>query len=121
MRWLLHGNLAPAVAEALRRHEQTTFTPGDVELASDAPLEEVFAVAVKKQVEIITADPTLAAAPFENGAPFARTLVFLQLSGGEVEQDDAIDRLFQRYRRLSHGRMYTVTATRVKIRQLPVG
>jgi hypothetical protein len=45
--------------------------------------------------------------------------VFLQLEGGDVEQDDAIDRLFARYKRLSPGRMYTVTGTRVKIRQLP--
>ena len=32
---------------------------------------------------------------------------------------DAIDRLFARYKRLSPRRLYTVTATRVKIRQLP--
>jgi hypothetical protein len=46
-------------------------------------------------------------------------MVYLQLDGGDVEQDDAIDRLFKRYKRLSPGRLYTVTAARVKVRQLP--
>jgi hypothetical protein len=45
--------------------------------------------------------------------------VFLQLPGADVEQDDAIDRLFTRYKRLTPGRLYTVTETRVKVRQLP--
>jgi hypothetical protein len=38
-----------------------------------------------------------------------------------VEQDDAITRLFERYKRLTPGRLYTVTGSRVKIRQLPAG
>jgi hypothetical protein len=58
-------------------------------------------------------------APFELGVPFGRSIVFLQLEGGDVEQDDAIDRLFKRYKRLSPGRLYTVTTSRVKVRQLP--
>ena len=42
--------------------------------------------------------------------------MYLQLEGGDVEQDDAIDRLFARYKRLTPGRLYTVTASRVKVR-----
>jgi len=36
-------------------------------------------------------------------------------------QADAIERLFERYKRLTPKRLYTVTANRVKIRQLPGG
>jgi hypothetical protein len=46
-------------------------------------------------------------------------MVFLQLTGGEVEQDDAIDRLFARYKSPKPGMLYTVTENRVKVRQLP--
>ena len=35
------------------------------------------------------------------------------------DQGRAIERLFERYQRLTPGRLYTVTASRVKIRQLP--
>jgi hypothetical protein len=119
MRWLLHGNLAPAVAEAMKRHEQEVRTPTEVELPEDAPPSEVFEAARKGQLEILTADAALAQAPFESAVRFGRTMVFLNVEAGDVEQDDAIDRLFKRYKRLSPGRLYTVTGSRVKIRQLP--
>jgi hypothetical protein len=61
----------------------------------------------------------MAEAPFLLEQAFGRSLVYLQLEGGDVEQDDAIDRLFDRYKRLTPGRLYTVTGSRVKIRQLP--
>jgi len=79
----------------------------------------VLAAAKKAQLDVLTADAALAAAPFAKTAGFNRSLVFLQLAGGDVEQDDAIDRLFARYKRLTPGRLYTVTGTRVKVRQLP--
>ena len=44
-------------------------------------------------------------------------MVHLNVDEGEIEQDDAIDRLFTRYKRLSPGRLYTVTGGRVKVRQ----
>lgn len=119
MRWLLHGNVTPAAAEALKRHKQETQTPDDVGLAPASPAADVLAAARKAQLEILTADPELANAPFEEGQRFGRTMVLLGVEGGDVEQDDAIDRLFNRYKRLSPGRLYTVTAARVKIRQLP--
>ena len=119
MRWLVHGNLSSAVAEALVRHGHKAHAPADVELAPDAPPEDVFVTAHAKQLDVVTNDPKLASAPFESELKFGRSLVFLQLTGGDVEQDDAIDRLFTRYKRLTPGRMYTVTENRVKIRQLP--
>lgn len=119
MRWLLHGNLDAAVAEAMRRHEQDVRAPGDLELSTDAPADAVLDAARKAQLDLLTTDADLAHAPFESGVRFGRTIVLLNVAGGEVEQDDAIDRLFTRYKRLAPGRLYTVTASRVKIRQLP--
>jgi hypothetical protein len=123
MRWLVHGNLAPAVIDALKRHEQQAQTVAEVGLTNESSEQEIFDVIRKKQLELLTADAKLAEAPYDEGAgvavPHDRVIVYLQLEGGEVEQDDAIDRLFERYKRLAPGRLYTVTATRVKVRQLP--
>jgi hypothetical protein len=118
MRWLLYGNLAPAVGEALRRHGHTASTPAELNIET-TDLSELLEAAGKKQVDVLTNDADLANVPFAGGSAFKRSLVFLQLEGGEVEQDDAVDRLFQRYKRLSPRRLYTVTGTRVKVRQLP--
>lgn len=113
MRWLLHGNVTAAVTEAMHRHEQKT------QVSTETSSEDVLRGATKAQLEIVTTDAALVDAIFEQHIPFARTLVYLQLEGGDLEQDDAIDRLFARYKRLSPGRMYTVTGSRVKVRQLP--
>ncbi len=121
MQWLIHGSLNPAVGEALRRHKQTVHTTADLSLPPDASLLDIIKAAQEKQWEIVTNDGALAQLPYEQAHPFPRTIVYLQLEGGDVEQDDAIDRLFTRYKRLSPRRLYTVTATRVKIRQLPGG
>src|SRR5450432_3303 len=114
MRWILHGNLTPAVGDALRRHGHSAGSSEELGISTVDP-SELLKTATIKQLDIITADADLAAAPFTNGSRFARSIVFLQLQGGDVEQDDAIDRLFNRYKRLAPGRLYTVTATRVKV------
>ena len=122
MRLLLHGNLTPAVAEALRARGDTVREPTDVGLATDAPPDDVLQAAHKDQAEVMTTDAKLAGALFDrDDAPpkFNRSIVYFQLEGGDVEQDDAVTRLFERYKRLNPGRLYTVTASRVKIRQLP--
>ena len=80
---------------------------------------DVLKAAQAKQWDIVTAEAEMAALAFDAKLPFGRTIVFLQLEGGDVEQDDAIDRLFERYKRLAAKRLYTITPTRVKIRQLP--
>lgn len=118
MRWLLHGNLTPAVAEALRRHGHQAQTMQDVGVTTSDP-GEVLEAARERQLDLITNDAQLVNAPFERPGSFARSIVFLQLEGGDVEQDDALDRLFERYKRLAPGRIYTVTGSRVKVRQLP--
>ncbi|MGE5608581.1 MAG: DUF5615 family PIN-like protein [Bacillota bacterium] len=119
MHWILHGKLTAAVGEALRRHEQQVHELQELNLPADAPAAEILKAAQSQQREILTADPDLVKAAFEERAGFGRTMVYLQLEGEDVEQDDAIDRLFDRYKRLSPRRLYTVTGTRVKIRQLP--
>jgi hypothetical protein len=119
MRWLLVGTLSNAVREALVRHEHIASTPAEVGIDESATPEEVLAAAHQKQLDVLTDRADIANVLFEKPTKFIRTLVYLQLKGGEVEQDDAIDRLFTRYKRLATGRLYTVTETRVKIRQLP--
>jgi len=121
MRFLLIGNLTPAVAAAVARHGHAAVTPESVGLAAGASHEEILAAAVKAQLEILTADPDMADAPYAKDIWFPRAIVFLQLAGADVEQDDAIDRLFERYSRLTPKRLYTVTEARVKVRQLPQG
>jgi predicted nuclease of predicted toxin-antitoxin system len=119
MRWLLHGSLTPAAGDALRRHGHVAQMPSDIGLPTDATPTEIFAAARKSQLDIFTADASLASAPYEQHLSFPRTLVLLLTPGGDVEQDDAVDRLFTRYKRLSPGRLYTITPSRVKVRQLP--
>jgi len=119
MRWLLHGSLTDAVKEAMVRHEQVAQKPDEAGLPAEASYEEIFDFAQKKQLEILTNDQHLALFPFTQSVKFKHVLVFLQLAGADIEQDDAVDRLFARYKRLTPGRLYTVTETRVKIRQLP--
>ena len=116
MRWVLRGNLSGAVKEALERHEHSV---SELDLPADAPPFEFLKTAQSKQLDVMTNDAALVNAIFDQSIFFNRSIVFLQLEGGDVEQDDAIDRLFQRYKRLTPGRLYTVTGSRVKIRQLP--
>lgn len=119
MRWVLHGNITPAAAEALRRHEDKTFDTTELAVAADASPFELLKTAQTKQLDFFTTDADLVNAIFEESIHFNRVVVYLQLEGGDVEQDDAVDRLYKRYKRLTPGRLYTVTGTRVKIRQLP--
>ena len=119
MRWLLHGPMTSAVAEALKRHGDQASSMADVNLPPETSPADVLLFAQKAQLDLMTTDGAMAEAPFLLGQRFGRSIVYLQLSGGDVEQDDAIDRLYDRYKRLTPGRLYTVTASRVKIRQLP--
>ena len=120
MRWLLHGNLTPAVADALRQRGDTVVDAASVAVTAGSSHADVLKAAHKGQLDLMTSDAKLAEAPFAEEAPaFGRSLVYLQLEGGDVEQDDAVTRLFDRYKRLTPGRLYTVTGSRVKIRQLP--
>src|SRR5687768_9620613 len=120
MQWLLHGNVTPAVAEALRRHEHKTHDLPELSLPEGASSFDLLKTAQSKQFDVMTTDAKLISEIFaDKKIWFNRSIVFLQLEGGDVEQDDAVDRLFARYKRLTPGRLYTVTGSRVKVRQLP--
>ena len=120
MRWLLHGPMTPAVADALRGRGDSVVDGSTVGVTETSAHDDVLKAAGKAQLDVMTSDAKLAESPFAPEAPaFGRSIVYLQLEGGDVEQDDAVDRLFERYKRLTPGRLYTVTGTRVKIRQLP--
>jgi hypothetical protein len=121
MQWVLHGSLTAAAGEALKRFGHAVHTFEDLGLKAEPAMRDIVWTANKKQWDLITSDATIVQWIYDDGFPFRRSLVFLQLQGGDVEQDDAIARLFGRYKRLTPGRLYTVTGSRVKIRQLPAG
>jgi hypothetical protein len=111
--------MSSAVADALKRHEHVVQDVPEGDLPPTAPPHEVLRFAHAKQLDVMTNDPALQAAALAPEFAFGRSIVYLQLPGDAVEQDDAIDRLFTRFKRLTPGRLYTVTESRVKIRQLP--
>ena len=123
MQWLLHGNAAggvtQAAAAALRRHEHHTHAIEELGLEGIVDAASIVKAAQAKQWDICTADAELVRVVYDEKIWFKRSILFLQLAGEDVEQDDAVDRLFTRYKRLTPGRLYTVTETRVKVRQLP--
>ena len=123
MRLLLHGKLTPAVADALKARGDTVRQLADVGVTPESSPDEIIKAAHKDQAEVLTTEPALATALFdrEDAPKFNRSIVYFQLEGGDVEQDDAVTRLFARYKRLTPGRLYTVTGSRVKVRQLPQG
>lgn len=121
MRWLLHGPMSASVGEALKRHEHTAVDLPAAGLPPETDVATVLAAARKGQLDVVTTDDALVVAASKLEKPLNRSVVYLQLEGGDVEQDDAIDRLFTRYKRLSPNRLYTVTESRVKVRQLPGG
>src|SRR5205085_6702324 len=86
MRWLLYGEMTGAVGEALVRHGHQTHTIADLQLTVDSTPEEILKAAQAKQLDILTTDDALAMAPFELKYWFNRSIVYLQLEGGDVEQ-----------------------------------
>lgn len=124
MRFLLHGNLDPAVGAALERHGHKPVSLADAVIEPGIAADELFDLAHQKQLDVITADRDTAQFARTQAFKFDRSVVYLQLSGGDVEQDDAIDRLFDRFKRLKPHSIYTVTETQVKVQQMrsrPIG
>jgi len=111
--------MTSAVAEALVRHGHSAQNMTELGLPPEADPAVVLKTADAAQLDILTTDASLSAAVFAMDIWLKRSMVYLQLDGGDVEQDDAVDRLFTRYERLTPGRLYTVTGSRVKVRQLP--
>ena len=86
MRWVLHGNVTPAAAEALARHEQKTFAVAELNVAPDAPPLEFFKAAQTKQLDVMTTDAALVNAIFDEKIRFNRVVVYLQLEGGDTDR-----------------------------------
>jgi hypothetical protein len=119
MRFLVHGTLSSAAIDALNRHGHSAMPVADLLGDQVLDVEELLKLANQKQMDVMTTDKDLATRPFDTKHKFGRAIIYLQLAGGDVEQDDAIDRLFARYKAPKPGQLYTVTETRVKVRQLP--
>jgi uncharacterized protein (DUF1501 family) len=118
MRWLLHGPMSSAVADALKRHQHTPVTMLETGLPPETDPMTVLDMARKGQFDVMTTDDAMVLAATRLEKPRNRSVVYLQLEGQDVEQDDAVDRLFKRYKRLTPNRLYTVTVSRVKVRQM---
>jgi hypothetical protein len=122
MQWLLYGNLPSGLAEDLAQRGHKTHLTADLSLPADAAPADILAAAAAAQWDVMTSDPALPAVLFgsagESPPAFARCVVLLQPQAGE-ESPEILERLFTRYPRLAPWRLYTVTPSRVKIRQLP--
>jgi hypothetical protein len=108
MQWLLHGDVAEQVAQALAARGDKVHRP------ENSVVDDILETARKNQWDLITTDAALAHSLSSGKFKFARSVVHLQ-----AKQDEAIERLFVRFKRLTPGRLYTVTGSRVKVRQLP--
>lgn len=116
MRWLIHGLIEPQAADLLRQRGDTIVDPSTLDPVP-ADIAAILLAARRAQLDILTCDPALPAAVYESAMAFKRSIVFLQAAASEHEL--SLMRLFERYKRLTPSRLYTVTASRVKIRQLP--
>jgi len=128
MRFFIHGQILPAAQAALVKHGHHCQTEldlgpsaeGDVVDASDASPADLLEALTVQQWNLITTDPELIHQIYDQKLAFSGSIVFLlEALGQDKEQAEAIDRLFERYKRLTAKRLYTVTPSRIKIRQLP--
>jgi hypothetical protein len=76
---------------------------------------DFFAVLAQRQCSFVTQNNNRIEPMYENNMPFEQCVVWIQAP----ESAGVVERLFARYKRLTPRRMYTVTGTRVKVRQLP--
>lgn len=126
MRFLLHGNPHPDVQAALTRHEHACHTPLELSALTDAPEAAANTPALllplleKKQWNLLTTDADFVHTLYETKQEFSGLIVFILDNPDQLDDHGkAIDRLFERYPRLTPKRLYTITPSRVKIRQLP--
>ena len=120
MRFLLHSQLGPRVEEALREHGHASATLPELNLPEKAAPAQILEACRTSQHELLTGSREFLDGVLPGsgrGEVFGRLIVYLQHRPEEHEL--AVHRLFERYKRLSPGRLYTVTGGRVKVRQLP--
>ncbi len=128
MHFFVHGAVSPDAQEALLKHEQRVHTAIELSAAeTDVPGEleenprELFKILQQKQWHLFTTDTALIHRIFEEKIEFPGGIIVLMLDNPDVlnDQGAAVDRLFDRYKRLTVKRLYTITASKIKIRQLP--
>ena len=120
MRFLLAGDIDDVTAGELGELGHRAARPADLGLPPDAAPLDLREAARRHQYELVVADR----AALEMVLPtsgrrevFGRVLVHLAVA--PPDRPLAAARLFERYKRLTPGRLYTVTAARVKVAQLP--
>jgi hypothetical protein len=125
MHFLLHGSLPPTLSAALVQKDQTPHTlaelaakpaapPDPAALADPAVLLPLLDIT---QWHLLTTDAAFVRGLYEKKLLFRGIIVLLLPD--PADNPLPIPRLFERYKRLTPGRLYTITPNRVKIRQLP--
>ncbi|MHB1766564.1 MAG: hypothetical protein ACYCUV_01780 [Phycisphaerae bacterium] len=119
MQFLVHGGLAADAVAAMVRQGHRVHQLAEIAGETSAPSspEELLRELAHRQWCLLTADRDFVHQVYDQGLKFNLCMVLL------IAQPDqhgtAVDRLFERYKRLSPKRLYTVTPGRVKVRQLP--
>ncbi len=120
VRFLLYGNFSDETAAQFRESGHVAVTLEQLGLASDTSPQMVRELARKQQYELVVADREMVDALLPGSArreTFGRVIVFLR----DKPEDHALAvmRLFDRFKRLTGGRLYTISSGRVKVSQLP--
>ena len=125
MRFLVHGTITPEGQQAMLKNEQALHTvmelseDGITEAMLDSPAE-LLKMLAKKQWNLFTTDGDFVDRLYEEHVEFNGVIVLLLDDPAVLDdQAPAVERLFERYKRLTPRRLYTITPSRVKIRQLP--
>lgn len=127
MHFFVHGAVSADAQEALRKHEQQVHTALELSAETDAPAalednpRELLKFLQQKQWHLFTTDSDLIHKIYEEKIEFPAGIIVFMLDNPDIlnDQGAAVDRLFERYKRLTVKRLYTITASKVKIRQLP--
>lgn len=119
MQFLLHGGLATNVADAMVRQGHHIHFAEELSEANapTASPEELLGELSRRQWCLLTADRDFIHMVYDRRITFSLCMVLLIAEPDQL--GTSVDRLFDRYKRLSLKRLYTVTPGRVKVRQLP--
>ena len=119
MRFLLHGEIHPDIQAALIEAKHgchTLLELAEEDFDSDDP-GQLLPLLAKKQWNLITTDGDFIRELYERKVAFGGIVV--QLLPPHESPETSIPRLFERYPRLTSRRLYMITRSGVKIRQLP--
>lgn len=120
LRFLLYGNFGDDTAAQFSAQGHVAVTPADLDLPADVGPKQVREAARKQQYELVVPDRGTLDELLSGSARrevFGRVIVFLR--DEPADHALAVMRLFDRYKRLTPGRLYTVSSGRVKASQLP--